>query len=431
MLVSLRAFERPGRVAAAAVRPELPGVNVVLRVTRYAIRAQPELLRWPFVAGSAREARVSPRQREVRLLRVVELPDSPAHGGMTTCAVPSEAPFVYIVCRMAVTTASRRIAKLAGEVTLLAGYGGVKPGQREARAVMVEAQIRPPGRRAVACGAVGAELPAMHVIDAMAAHTGGVELLRGNRRRVTVEATDPGVRACQCPVPVPRVIERGWLPLHVDMTVVAVVAEPAGVRILTPVTAVAVPWNFRVQVARAVTVLALQPLVRTQEREARRLQMIESRGLPAAHRMARGAIRAPISMMNVICCMAGNAVLWRSLVMIRDVTLGACERRMRASERKSGLVVIEMRPPPGVRPVAGGTVPPQSSRMRIIADMTAGALARGIPIAFARRVTAGAGEPGMRAAQRKVGAIVIERGGIELHDVRLAPQMIHMTRAAL
>lgn len=325
MLVSLRAFERPGRVASAAVRPELPGVDVVLRVTRYAIRAQLELLRRPFVAGGAREARVSPRQRKVRLLRVVELPDSPAHRGMATRAVASEIPFMYIVRRMAVATAPRCIAKLAGEMTLLARYGGMKPGQREARAVMVEAQFRPPGRSAVACGAVGAEPPAMHVIDAMAAHTGGVELLRAERRRVTVEATDLGVRADQCPVPVPRVIECGWLPLHVDMTAVAVVTEPAGVRVLTPVTAVAVPWQFRVQIARAVTVLALQSLVRTQERETRRLQMIESRGLPAAHRMARGAIRAPIPMVNVVGCMAGNAVLRCALVMIRDMTLGACK----------------------------------------------------------------------------------------------------------
>lgn len=80
--------------------------------------------------------------------------------------------------------------------------------------------------------------------------------------------------------------------------------------------------------------------------------------------------------------------------------------------------------------MAAGAVPSQFSRMRIVPAVTAGALARGIPIASARRVTAGAGEPGMRAAQRKIGEIVIEGGGIELHDIRLAPQVIHMTRAA-
>jgi hypothetical protein len=81
--------------------------------------------------------------------------------------------------------------------------------------------------------------------------------------------------------------------------------------------------------------------------------------------------------------------------------------------------------------MAGGAVSPQSARMRIVANVTAGALARRIPIALARRMTAGAGESGVRAPQWKVGEIVIERRGIELYDIRLAPQVVRMTCAAL
>jgi hypothetical protein len=266
---------------------------------------------------------VRAHQREASLLRVVELPDTPPHRRMASCAVASESSFVDVVRRVAIPTASRRIAKLAGEMTLLAWHGDMKSREWEPRAVMVEAQIGPPTRSAVACGAVGAEFPAMHVVDAMAAHTRGVEFLRRDRGRVTIEAADFRVRADQCPVPVARVIECGWLPIHVNVTPVAIAAEPAGMRILPPMTAVAVPRQFRVQVARAVTVLALQSLVRTHERETGRLEMIESRGLPAADRMARAAVRAPIPMVNVVGCMAGHTVLRRALVTILDVTLGA------------------------------------------------------------------------------------------------------------
>src|SRR5579883_2184529 len=383
------------------------------------------------MAGGAGERGVGAGQREVCFLRMIELPDRPGRRRMAARAVTPEVALVNVIRRMTAAAVAGRIAKVAGEVALSAGHGHVQSRQRKAGAVVIEAQIGAPAGRAVTGGAIGAELAAVHVIHAVTAHAAGLELLRRNGSGVAIEASQFGVRTGQRPMRIARVIEARLLPLHVAVAAVAVGPQPAGVRVLSAVTADTGGRQLRLHVSGAMAVLALQLGVRAEEREARRLQVIEARGLPATRRVTGAAVGAAIPVVNVVGRVTGHAILRRALVAIAAVTLGAGQRGMRPVERESRLVVVEARLPPGARAVAGRTIPSQPAAMRIVADVAGAAVARCRPIRLPRRVTGGACQPGMRAPQRKIGEVVIESRGIELHDVGAAPEVIHVTRAAL
>lgn len=179
------------------------------------------------------------------------------------------------------------------------------------------------------------------------------------------------------------------------------------------------------------TVLALQPRMGADEREPRRFQVIEPRALPVGHRVARSAVRPAIPVVNVVGRMTRHAIFRCAFVTIGDMTLGADQRGVGAVERESGLVVVEVRVPPGIRAVTGRAVPPQLAPVCIVTGVTGSASARRVPKSLSRRMTGGACEPGVRTSQRKVGEFVVEARRVELHDVRVAPQVIHVTGATL
>jgi len=76
-LLQAGALERRGAMAALALAPELPEVDVVLRVAGGAIARQLHHLRRLFVAALAGGARVSAKQRKFGGLGVIEFPDTP------------------------------------------------------------------------------------------------------------------------------------------------------------------------------------------------------------------------------------------------------------------------------------------------------------------------------------------------------------------
>ena len=180
------------------------------------------------------------------------------------------------------------------------------------------------------------------------------------------------------------------------------------------------------------TVLAFQVRMGADQGEARLLAVIEPRGLPAAHRMAGGAVGAAIPVMDIVGGVTGDARLWRALESIGDVALGASERtRARpAAEIRScrdrNACATRSRSPWQAAQSRPSLPPWASSRAWHPAHWRGG-----IAVALPRCMARGAGQSGMCAPQWEVREIVIEARRIELHDVRIAAQVIGVTGAAL
>ena len=112
------------------------------------------------------------------------------------------------------------------------------------------------------------------------------------------------VSAEQLPVRVAIVIERGWLPLIVVMTLAALAAEPPSMCILPLMTAEAVLRHLFLEIPAAMTVLTVDVGVHAFEGESGLLAVIELVRLPTRGRMAVTAFRSAVAAVHVIRGMA-------------------------------------------------------------------------------------------------------------------------------
>lgn len=235
-----RALERDGRVATLALAAVLPEMHVVLCMAVGARRIQLHLISGLFVTISAIELCVRACEREVRLLAVVELPDTPPVCGMAATALISHAAMMEVVCTMAIDARAAGVLVCAGDMALFAGHRDVQTDEGKAREVVVESRVCAPPRRRVALSAIDSELAGVHVPRAVAADAVRAQLLGGDHRRVTCVTGHLLVPAFERPMGVASVIERSGQPFLAAVAGIAFLTETTGVRVFALVTAVTV-----------------------------------------------------------------------------------------------------------------------------------------------------------------------------------------------
>src|SRR6185295_8686395 len=114
------AFERDRRVAALALGPELPEMDVVVAMACRTVGGQAHLSGGLAMAVIAGELRVAAGEREIGLLVVVEIPDLPAIGRVTGCALVAERALVHVAAAVTCDTFLRRARVAARRMALAA-----------------------------------------------------------------------------------------------------------------------------------------------------------------------------------------------------------------------------------------------------------------------------------------------------------------------
>ena len=147
---------------------------------------------------------------------------------MAAAAVLAEVALVHVILAVAVDALLADVAIFACQVALLARYGHMQPDEREAREVVVEADVRAPTLRGVALVAAGAEGAEVHIARAVTGDAFGAELLGRDRRGVADVTADLGVLADERPLRVAGVIEGRGLPGLVAVAFVALLTEATG-----------------------------------------------------------------------------------------------------------------------------------------------------------------------------------------------------------
>jgi hypothetical protein len=268
------------------------------------------------MASGACELHVRTCKRKAGFLAVVELPDRPTVGRVAAGALRSERCLVHIIALVAIDAVAGDILVLAREVALLAGHRDVQSQQREARQVMIKADVGAPPCGTMALLALSAEFPRVHVACSMTARAVRCQLLSGYRRSVTGVTLDLLVLSGERPMRIACVIERDGLPLLVAMTPATIPAEPAAVRVLRLVAADALARQLVVQIAAAVALLAIDARMDALQGETRLLLVVEPGGLPTRGRVTGAAFRPALSTMNIVGRVTGDALLRSSFVPV-------------------------------------------------------------------------------------------------------------------
>lgn len=138
----------------------------------YAGCGQPDLARRLHVTALAGDSSVRPSQRKAET-RMVEIYRAPVRGLVTRRAIAAVAALVNVILRMASEAGhGRTFYSLALAVTLDAGCGAVRAGQREARVTRVVEIHELPAGRHVAAFAFGTLRPFVDIVLKVAGDAG-------------------------------------------------------------------------------------------------------------------------------------------------------------------------------------------------------------------------------------------------------------------
>src|ERR1700722_12799279 len=418
-------------MAAAALRPVLPEVPVILVMTAAALLRHLHRPGRLTVALRALQLGVRPEQRKVSFLGVIEDPQRPAVRGVAGLAFLAEAALVHVILRVAIDAYGRRPAVGQRRVALRRAHDSMQSEQGKLPQVMIEYDVGAPGILPVTRFASALDLAAVRVFAAMAARTILGELLRGRRCGVAGVAVDLGVRAHQRELGFRGMIIGHRPPAVIIVAVLALGAESRCVRVVGLVAAVAILWNLVLVIAAAVAGQAVDLCMRTEELVPGLLEMIVLRRLPILRHVALCAIFAARSPVLIVGRMASRAGSRRRLVAPGDVTGIAAQRRMGSRQSEFGFVMIEPPTGPGhgaVTLCAGLCELPAVDIVRFVAADAGG---RRLAPGLARLVAALASEGRVRALQCEVGEAMIELCTAELHDVGVAALVFGMAGAAL
>jgi len=171
--------------------------------------------------------------------------------------------------------------------------------------------------------------------------------------------------------------------------------------------------------------------VRTVERKAGFLGVIEAGGFPGRRGMAAGAFRSALSTVHIIRRMAGHTLRRRPFVAISEMALDASDGLVLVVQREGSLAVIEARVLPHLGIVAGSAIPPQLAPVRLLRLVAHGTFPRSISKGLAGLVAAAAGQSDVCALQREIRVVVIELLTAEFHDIGVTALMLRVTRTAL
>lgn len=133
-------------MASLACAAELPVVGVVAAVAADARAGNGQRIGSLLaVARAAQQTLVCAVQRELRLCRVVEAPQSPATWVVALAAIGAEAAAVFVVLCVTVRTRLPGVVECRTQVTLIAGCQSVHAQQRKVCELVIEADVPGPG----------------------------------------------------------------------------------------------------------------------------------------------------------------------------------------------------------------------------------------------------------------------------------------------
>jgi hypothetical protein len=221
-------------------------------------------------------------------------------------------------------------------------------------------------------------------------------------------------------------------PIVLAVTRLAAAAELTVVPVVLAVTGYAGrPQLVAIQIA-SMACIAFYLCVAASERKFCRLVMVEADGAPLVLIMARFALCAVPSAVDVLNLVAGDTRSANSLVAFAAVACRTWNVAMRAPERKLGLVVVVwFDATPRRLTVAILALFPKATLMRVDRLMAVEAAPRGIAKLHRLQMTAATRCGLVRLAQLEIRKGVIECLAIELHDVGISPLVIGVAMRAL
>ena len=163
---------------------------------------------------------------------MIEVPDVPTVGGMTSRAGRTEAALVLILQPVTAQAVALGFLVSTSDVARFARNDRMEPKQRKVGEVVIEMHIGAPALLHVALVALRTELTAMHVPGEMAAVAICGKLLLLHHSCVAGMAIKLLVRAQERKVRIARVIEASGLPRLRCMTAFALRAEAAAMRVI-------------------------------------------------------------------------------------------------------------------------------------------------------------------------------------------------------
>ena len=288
---------------------------------------------------------------------------------------------------------------------------------------MVKLNLVAPALRGMTLLAARTQFCAVHVTRTVTTHAVVGQFLLCYLRRVTGVAIELVVLADERPVPIAAMLKIRRLPGFVAVALATVLAESTGVGILALVATEAGFGHFVVQVAAAVTLLAVQVRVAAQQRKTGFLRVVEFLRLPARGRVAIGAFCPALAPMNIVGRMTGDTLLRSSFVPVAKVTTGAGDVGVFVQQRIVSFRVIKVDLTPARRAVTGGAVPAQLALVGLLLLMTIEAGSARLTIGLTGRMTVSTVERGMAAGQGKFGQLMIELRDAQFDDVACASQV--------
>lgn len=159
--------------------------------------------------------------------------------------------------------------------------------------------------------------------------------------------------------------------------------------------------------------------------------MVEGQDIPAARGVTVGTFLAERSRVSVIEKMAGLAVRRGPLVALTRVTSLTFDGLVLAYEGELGVVVVESGPLPVLWGVTFRAVPSQASAMGLVVAVALDAVRGSLAMLLLGRMAALTENGAMPPFEREIGLRMLERLGIELHDVRVPPEMLAVADSAV
>ena len=421
-------------MAGAAVLAELAVVDVVGAVTVDTGRSErgdlPVHGRTSVTAGACEPA-VSAVEREIGLSVVIELPQGPVERRVAIGAFGTERRLVDIVFDVAVDALIRRVVESERRVAILADDLIVLAEQREAREVVIEAHALVPVDLDVATRAIVAELTFVRVVVGVTTDTLGRRQCIGYRLDVAIGALDIRMRAEQREVRIDCVIERHVQPFSRPVTVVADRAVDAVVRIVLEMARDAFGRLRLVENVALVARLAFEICMRTGQREAAAIEVVEQRLRPVDRVVTVLTLGAVATHVLIVIDVTVDANVGSVDILLVDVAAHAGDLGVRAEQRVPALsLVVVVRVGPLGRDVAIRTDVAEIAHVAIVVGMAGNALGFSSMERLPGFVTIVADHIDVTVAQRKIGQVVIEIVTVEPRDVRIPALVVGVTTRA-
>jgi len=300
----------------------------------------------------------------------------------------------------------------------------VKPEQREAGNVVVEAQAFPPARLIVALPTVATLGVRMDIVTCMTVDAGPGEVFLPRVSLVTALAGEFGVTSSQRKSRLSFVVEGDPVPSPFRVATRAVTSVATSVDVIRGMAGGAARLQLLPTEGATVAGTALRLGVAMGQREARLRCVVEDRLVPSLRSVTARAIRAEVAAVSVIRRVAGTAFGGCALVTVPGVTKAAIDASVRPLERESGRCVLELRLLESALDVARRTVVTETSAVCIVFAVTVDTSRGRFTIRLLGEMTGRTLQLAVPVPKFKIGEAVLEGFPVETEDVAVAPLML-------